>query len=556
MKKSVIIALIGLLPMAVHAQKDSTLNRTVVVENEYNPTVMDASKINVLPKIAEPTVAKKAAEYATALRTVSMWNYEPMEAIEKRIQGNDPTRGYLKAGYGNYGNVDFGVGYLWDPTNIDRFKIDLSLVGMNGDLHKAGYGRDGDWGSRHYTTDLDLAFNHLFNSVSLDLGGGFTNQVFNYLGFGPDENTPWTGKYRQHHTIGDFFARITTRDKDLPIQFMFQTGFQYFSQKHATVNADDTNERKIHTVAGIWKPLSDEQVLGLDLGMDNLFYSNSVMHDYTSLLLNPYYAYNDDSWRVRLGAHVDWLSGDDGGVDVAPNLKAEYIFSDSYIFYVSADGGRKLNDYQRLNNISRYWTIPIWLKPSYTQLDATIGFRASPMNGLWLNIYGGYRVIKDETFGRLEPYGEMSGEIVNPTFAAVVFLQDKAKIPYIGGDIKYSYKDLLELNLSTSYFSWSINGIEGYDDQNVLLGKVKYQLDLGAKAKIFEGLFADAGFYYAKRCADFITDVNDLHVGAEYEFLKNISAYAQIHNIMNKEYEMIGYPQEKFNFIVGFKAHF
>ena len=85
MKKSVILVLIGLLPMAVQAQKDSTLNRTVIVENEYNPTVMDASKINVLPKIAEPTVAKKAAEYATTLRTISLWDYEPMNAIEKRI---------------------------------------------------------------------------------------------------------------------------------------------------------------------------------------------------------------------------------------------------------------------------------------------------------------------------------------------------------------------------------------------------------------------------------------------------------------------------------------
>ena len=82
MKKLVILVLIGLLPMAVQAQKDSTLNRTVIVENEYNPTVMDASKINVLPKIAEPTVAKKAADYATTLRTISLWDYEPMNAIE------------------------------------------------------------------------------------------------------------------------------------------------------------------------------------------------------------------------------------------------------------------------------------------------------------------------------------------------------------------------------------------------------------------------------------------------------------------------------------------
>ena len=37
MKKIAIIAFVGLLPLsAVYAQQDSTLNRTVVVENEYN----------------------------------------------------------------------------------------------------------------------------------------------------------------------------------------------------------------------------------------------------------------------------------------------------------------------------------------------------------------------------------------------------------------------------------------------------------------------------------------------------------------------------------------
>ena len=31
--------------------KDTTMNRTVVVEQEYNPDIMDASKVNVLPGI-------------------------------------------------------------------------------------------------------------------------------------------------------------------------------------------------------------------------------------------------------------------------------------------------------------------------------------------------------------------------------------------------------------------------------------------------------------------------------------------------------------------------
>lgn len=39
--------------------KDTTMNRTVVVEQEYNPDILDASKVNVLPKVEEPTVSKK-----------------------------------------------------------------------------------------------------------------------------------------------------------------------------------------------------------------------------------------------------------------------------------------------------------------------------------------------------------------------------------------------------------------------------------------------------------------------------------------------------------------
>lgn len=33
------------------AKKDTTLNRTVVVEQEYNPDINDAIKINILPAI-------------------------------------------------------------------------------------------------------------------------------------------------------------------------------------------------------------------------------------------------------------------------------------------------------------------------------------------------------------------------------------------------------------------------------------------------------------------------------------------------------------------------
>ena len=58
------------LPLGIHAQqqaKDSTVNRTVVVEQEYNPDILDASKINVLPKVEPPTASKRVVEYDATL---------------------------------------------------------------------------------------------------------------------------------------------------------------------------------------------------------------------------------------------------------------------------------------------------------------------------------------------------------------------------------------------------------------------------------------------------------------------------------------------------------
>ena len=78
MKKIAIVAVLGFMPLVgAFAQQDTTVNRTVIVENEYNPTVMDASKINVMPQMSEPKATKKNINYATSLRPVSAWDYRP-----------------------------------------------------------------------------------------------------------------------------------------------------------------------------------------------------------------------------------------------------------------------------------------------------------------------------------------------------------------------------------------------------------------------------------------------------------------------------------------------
>ena len=125
MKRIAMIAGLGMMTLtAAYAQQNNTaLERTVVVENQYNPTVMDASKINVLPKVEEPSVPKSNIDYVTSLRPVTAWNYQTMSLMPKEQVADMIYRGWLRAGYGTYGNVDVKAGYEGYVSPKDRLGV-------------------------------------------------------------------------------------------------------------------------------------------------------------------------------------------------------------------------------------------------------------------------------------------------------------------------------------------------------------------------------------------------------------------------------------------------
>ena len=130
------IVFIG-LPAVVQAQtqpKDTTVNRTVVVEQQYIPDIMDANKVNVLPKVEEPTVSKKAVEYATfasPAQTIPASTMQPYTGKETR---RNATPGYVRVGYGNYNNLDLFGNYLFNFSDKDRLNVNFQMDGMKGKL--------------------------------------------------------------------------------------------------------------------------------------------------------------------------------------------------------------------------------------------------------------------------------------------------------------------------------------------------------------------------------------------------------------------------------------
>lgn len=547
----------GLLPLiGAFAQQDTTVNRTVIVENEYNPTVMDASKINVMPQMNEPKATKKNINYATSLRPVSAWDYQVMSPVVREWESGTAYRGYVRGGYGNNGNVDLAAGYLWDVSKKDRLNVSVSLDGHN---YEAEDTEGEDWKNRFYRTKVGLDYKHSFNKVDFLLGGDFCSQVFNYM---PSEifdgGISEKGVYPQHQTLLDGYLGVASTDKDMPIQFALSAGMKHFKMKHEAKLLQAGNENNLYVRGDVWKALSDGNRLGLEVKFDNYSYSlepfaedirSYDMENATAIDLNPYYSMENDQWRLRVGVNVDWWGGEDDKVFISPDVLAEYIFAEKYVFYGQATGGRKTNSFYNLSSqFTPYWSINR-LVSSYTSLDAAVGLKGSPANGWWFNVTGGYRITEND----LDPYLLPDGRSTLTAFA-----QGKSKVLYGSAELEYNYKDLWNLFLRGTYYHWKWDDLlDAIDSLHILGLKPEMEVNGGIGVKVMEGLNVSLGYEYVKRCNQVFEPVSNLYAGATYGLLKNLQVYGKINNLLNKDYVRAdAYPAQGLNLLAGLSFQF
>ena len=238
----------------------------------------------------------------------------------------------------------------------------------------------------------------------------------------------------------------------------------------------------------------------------------------------------------------------DDGVNFSPDVNVEYVFSDSYVFYAKADGGRENKSLMELTDITPYWTLSHpYLQPTYVSLDAALGLKASPANGWWFNLSGGYQIREDDLFWMLGNAGS----------SYVSFFQGKSNVFYGNAELKYDYKDLFDLTLKATYYNWDSKSSDEYEQKWVLALKPELEINAEVGFKPMQGLRVKAGYEYVKRCEDVYDPISNLYAGADYALLKNLSIFAQVNNLLNKEYVRYdAYPAQKLNFLAGLSLQF
>lgn len=529
------------------AKQDTTMNKVMVIENEYIPQISEAQKINVVPEVKAPQVKAKKVEYATASSPSQNIPTGTMSPIVGKESQPESAMGYLRVGYGNLGNLDLLGNYLLKLSSRDKLNLNLQAEGMNGKLTlKEGVSEPEKWKSKYYRLRGGLDYIHQFNTLDLNVAanGGMTSLNHN----------PATGFKNQRFTTGDILFGVKSTSEDADYSYKASTNYIYYKRRDLEYTGENQTENRVRTLAEVSGKIAEGQAITIAAEMNNLIYKGkgeNDLTDYTTVDLNPHYTLTDDSWMLRVGANVDFSIGYGKQVQVSPDINVNYIFADSYIAYINATGGRRLNDYIQAEMENPYAIITGNLVDGYEQANIDLGVKGSPVIGFHFNIHGGYQQLRNDIYSD-------SALLISlpPTALPIMFLYGKTNNTFAGLDLSYDYRSKVSLSLSALYRHWDISDKESTSVRSLLFHP-ELELNAALTVRPIDKLMVELSYQYERRAKvdgmeKRLNAVNDLRLHGEYNFYKTLSVYANVNNILNKSYQHYYFqPAEGFNLLGG-----
>lgn len=594
--KSTLFAAFGLVVLSANAQnkaaKDTTLNRQVMLERDYNPSIMDASKINTTPAIYEPIVQKRNAKFIETSPIISLKNNQLGKVESGDINTDilfDKKRGYLLIGAGTNSDFDGAAGY----RIVDSERDELNLFGTyNAFSHNIDYVDNAyayDKAKAKYSdAKVNLNYAHTFDPSILSFDISYRNNGYNY--YGNPFVSPVLGGFEYSpdltsRQVVDVFSigaglRSTDSSEGL-LKYKMKIGYDYFKNKYgALVQNKGIKGGIINAGADFWTPFDSDKTIGVDIslmsesfsGKENVFVKG--YDNYMNIGMSPYFNIEGEAWKASLGVNLNYLSDVKNSFLLAPNVSASYNVNETSTFYGVIGSRVNNNTFLDVLQENRYVNPQARVEFSKTFYDAKLGFRSGALSGFEFDIFGGYKYTqKDHLYLAYSDLPNISWGNVNiPVYANV-------STGHFGGQVKTSLIPYTDLSVKVVGYFYSVkykdsdaeNNYTNLPTEKKAWGRPSITAELNADVKPIPQLTLSLNYQYAGGRKTYLQlpsdeisygsvkmkDVNELGFRAEYQILDWISVNGRLINILNQKYELQpGYALQGFGVMGGFSFKF
>ena len=588
------LAALLLMPSTMRAQ-DTTLNRNVTVERDFQPIIHSAGIVSVKPTVIQQDIEPVEVTYSSYSKSLSpAFNINPLGCSLTTWNTPKPLHGYVRGGLGHT-NTAFDFGYRMEDK---KSKIAFDAFAH----HRAAWGR--------YTveqTTFGFDIDKSFSSAALYFGADAENQYYTFSGRYVDSvgaiHIAKPRDLREEDKIKFWAANTRIGLRSIgrnAVNYRLQTGYSAF------LFNKDVVEHQIRSVASLeWN--SKPHRAGVNINAANFFMHvkdasaipDSSYNNRHAIRIEPFYAYDAKRFHVHLGVNLDVNIGSGQMLSAmenvafapSPNVQLEYDITNNWLaIYADARGSfgdGSLQSYAYTYPYRDYQSgVVSHHVPSYIPVQAQLGLKLRPQANLLFDIHARYEMKRNQ-FSTATPYywEVQQSRGTNNVFGDYVYCNlQRWKI---GAEISYHYQDILAIFIAGGYYTGSMDSIEVPDaskskaadiasfDKAVrnddgsfkMLDRPRWDLTVNIDARIDRHWSLYSHNYFAdKRQAlmweetasgrdysvtTFIPTI-ELNVGCMYEYNKWLSVYLELNNIMHRHnVYYYGFTNPGVNFLLG-----
>ena len=600
MMKNRLLAVSGWLlavSLSATAQNDSTLNRSVTVERDFQPVIQDAGKVATKPAVVETTIEPAPVEYSEYTADVTPGNtFHSLLSQPTRFEAGKPFNGYVRGALG-HPNTLFDFGYHLD----DGKKSILDVYAH----HHA------EWGTATLSkTTVGFDFTHPFTKCDLYFGVNGGNIYYTKYGHWYDYSLKDPGMWEKNSvtysmprnggamdvsslwTVEAFIGVRANAKQD--VQYTFQTGYKLFSKPGAV------SEHQVRTKAAFdWH--SDAHHVGANVYVQNNIVQlgtlaevipDSMYNTRHNLRIEPYYQYEGKRVRVHLGVNLDMNIGCKEnhliGTDrfcfaPSPHINIEAQVAKQWLtVYADIVGNQGMLNLQHYMEENRYRLIHAGIiEPhagSYTPVDGELGFHIRPYRDLLIEIHGGYAYMMNQDVWIATTdttnFAPLNVKMRPGDFGYFHTNYQRGKV---GGQINYHKQDIVRINLYGDYYFWK--------GDTTVYDRPSWEAGLRIDGRIdkhwslySDNRFAGERLALATDGEHILRPIIDLNLGVEYNMWvgkaksqepkansqtlrpdpkPNLTLFFQLNNWLHRKNDLYyGYRSQGINFLAGVTFRF
>jgi hypothetical protein len=569
------------------AQKDTiSLKKEVEVTKAYQPTILDALKINDIPQIKPEQTEAPTFDYSIYSKPVFS-TFEPTPVAAAKMVGDPKPAlglGLLKLGFGNYMTPYGELFFNAQPDKNSNFGIHLMHLSSSGKIKLLN---EDLVDAPESQNEAEIFAKKFFRRSTLPGSLAFDRHTFNYYGYTGDRlPDPLKEQMIPYFQDKQYFSKgtATIRLKSgivsaSDLNYDFGIKYHYMVSKtgqseHETVLSGDVN-KKIDDLQGF---LSASLTV---YKADSIF--SRISHTYgkkqqTILRANPSILLSSDEASLQIGLNTTLsLDADmDASFLIWPKIKAEWSPVPQVLtLFAGLDGRLQHNSYSVIAAENPY------VDPYHDVANANYkyifsgGFKGKFTQKTNYVAEAAYSVIKDQHFyyiGGMDIFRPTSTyRRLNNTFDV---MYDDVNILKLSGEVMHSVSDNFSLHLLGNYYSYDLKSLDKpWQMPNFDLtisgvykptGQLKFTTDIfvvGRRTALIVDTDYSNVFSSSSATPSFIEvqmdPIIDLNVGAEYQFSPKLNFFAKLNNFGFQKYEQwLGYTNKGLNWLAGISYTF